>query len=321
MTTSHIQLTGIISDELAGSRIDIALHRLFPQYSRTQLQKWLKNGSVKVNHLTQTEAKLRVAAADQITVETEIIPDLSFEPQSLPLDIIYEDPDLIIINKPVGLVTHPGAGNHDHTLMNALLYHYPELASLPRAGIIHRLDKNTSGLLVIARNSTSYQTLVSELQARTIKREYRALVCGRLISGGELTTNIGRHPVKRTLMTVLNSGGKIARTHYYILQHFRYHTYLQVILDTGRTHQIRVHMSYLGFPLVGDPDYNRPYTHLANLTTEADNALLNFKHQALHAIKLTLKQPSNHELLTFTAPLPNDFAGLLKALTDDLKNS
>jgi len=237
----------------------------------------------------------------------------SWTPQPLPLTIVHEDSDLLIINKPQGLVVHPGAGNFHGTLVNALLYHFRELAQVPRAGIIHRLDKDTTGLLVVARTLRAHKQLVDQLKGRAISREYLGLVIGTLTSGGVIRAPVGRHPVQRTRMAVISSG-RPATTHYRVLERFLACTFIRVSLDTGRTHQIRVHMAHLGHPLVGDPVYGKrpPSRHGGDL--KVTDALLGFGRQALHAAHLELEHPLHRHRLTFDAPLPEDMFGLLEEL-------
>ncbi|MCH9770750.1 MAG: 23S rRNA pseudouridine(1911/1915/1917) synthase RluD [Gammaproteobacteria bacterium] len=314
-----IKLNSSIPIELEGQRLDQALAQLFPDYSRSLIKSWIQNGQVKVNQTTQTVPRSKVRTEQIIDIEAELIPAQNWQGQDLPLDVIYEDKDIIVINKPIGVVSHPGAGNPDKTLVNALLHHDPELNNLPRAGLIHRLDKDTSGLLVIARNLASHNHLIQAMQAREIHREYQTIVNGHIISGGSIEAPIGRHPSQRTKMSVV-TGGKPAITHYRVIKRFQKHTHLQVILETGRTHQIRVHFAHIKHPLVGDKAYSRPYHH-KNLPPELTDALHHFKHQALHAGKLELKHPISGEAMCFEAPLPEDMQQLLVQLRKDLEQS
>jgi 23S rRNA pseudouridine1911/1915/1917 synthase len=236
----------------------------------------------------------------------------TLQPQEIALNVVYEDQDIIVINKPVGLVVHPGAGCADSTLLNALLYHYPELSNIPRAGIIHRLDKDTSGLLVITRNLISHTKLVSDLQKRQIKREYVAIVNGVVTTGGTIKAPIGRHPTKRTLMAV-KEGGRPSTTHYRVLERFSAHTYLKVILETGRTHQIRVHLTHIGYPIVGDPTYGKRIRMPKKCSDTLRKTLENFKHQALHAQRLELKHPSAGKTMEWEVEPPEDMKKLLQA--------
>lgn len=243
-------------------------------------------------------------------VRERTIPDL---PQALPLEIVFEDEHLLVVNKPSGLVVHPAAGNPDGTLLNRLLHHAPELATLPRAGIVHRLDKDTTGLLVVAKTLPAHKGLVEQLQARSIKREYRALVVGVLVTGGTVEGAVGRHPVERTRMAVV-SGGKPAVTHYRVIERLPAHTFLKVELETGRTHQIRVHLAHIRHPLVGDPLYGgRPRLPKGG-TEDQIRALQGFRRQALHAVRLRLTHPVSGQVLEWEAPIPEDFRGLLSAL-------
>ncbi|MGC1951426.1 MAG: 23S rRNA pseudouridine(1911/1915/1917) synthase RluD [Gammaproteobacteria bacterium] len=305
-------LIATVPKELAGTRFDQALAQLFPDYSRTRLAHWVRMGRITVG-TKKLSPKSRLQGGEQVQLHPAPLESPSWTPEALPLAIVHEDCDLLIINKPQGLVVHPGAGNFRGTLVNALLYHFHELAQVPRAGIIHRLDKDTTGLLVVARTLRAHKQLVDQLKARAIIREYLGLVIGTLTSGGVIRAPIGRHPVQRTRMAV-NSSGRPATTHYRILERFLACTFIRLSLDTGRTHQIRVHMAHLGYPLVGDPVYGkRPRTHNggdANLT----DALLGFGRQALHATHLELEHPLGRHRLTFDAPLPEDMFGLLEKL-------
>jgi 23S rRNA pseudouridine1911/1915/1917 synthase len=297
-----ISLKKIVPNTLDQKRLDVALVTLLPEYSRAKIQSWIKAGFVTVDDKF-LRAKAKVHANQTIIINAIITSSTKSQPQKIDLDIIYEDQDLIIVNKPAGLVTHPGAGRADNTLLNALLYRYPELAKLPRAGIIHRLDKDTSGLLVIAHNLIAHKKLVDELQQRKIKREYAAIVTGVITTGGTIEAPIGRHPVKRTHMAV-NNRGKPAITHYRIIKRFSAHTYLRVILETGRTHQIRVHLAHIGYPIVGDPTYGKKYT----------SPLKSFKRQALHAQCLGLKHPRTGKSMEWKTELPKDMEELLETL-------
>lgn len=239
------------------------------------------------------------------------------QPQNIPLAIIYQDDSIIVLNKPAGLVVHPAAGNRDGTLQNALLYHDPELVRLPRAGIVHRLDKDTTGLLVVARTAGAHRYLVEQLQARGVKREYRALVTGVMTSGGSVQEPVGRHPVHRTRMAVVKSG-KPALTHYRVLERLRAHSYLRVNLATGRTHQIRVHMAYIGHPLVGDPAYAGRLRMPAGIATELQRALSGFRRQTLHAARLGLHHPVTGEWMEWEHAIPADMQRLLDLMREDL---
>jgi 23S rRNA pseudouridine1911/1915/1917 synthase len=251
-TTDESSYTEIsINPELAGLRLDQALAKLFPDYSRSRLQRWIKDGHVLVNGAV-CRPKDTVFEADIIALTVVEEPEIEWRPQAIPLDLVYEDEAVLVINKPAGLVVHPGAGNVDGTLSNALLYYDPEIAKVPRAGVVHRLDKDTSGLLVVARTLTAQKHLVEQLQDRAFEREYEALTVGVMTAGGTVDAPIGRHPSNRLRMAVV-PGGKEAITHYRVVERFRAHTHVRVKLETGRTHQIRVHMAHIHYPLVGDP--------------------------------------------------------------------
>ena len=306
-----------VPDDLYGQRIDVILAKLIPHYSRAQLSAWLKQGLITVNgqHLKPKEKILTKAMIEFSDHAPEnVLINQRCLAQNIPLTIIYEDSSLMIINKQAGLVVHPGAGNQDHTLVNALLHHAPQLHELPRAGMIHRLDKQTSGLLVIAKTLSAYTALVRQMQAREIKRYYLALVQGHVISGGTIETFYGRHPRHRLKMAV-NSGHRQAITHYRINKHYQgYFTLLNITLETGRTHQIRVHMQHVKHPILGDPLYGQRPKMPTNLPQDIQDKLLSFKRQALHAATLTLKHPERDETLTFTAELPDDFQTILTTL-------
>lgn len=314
---SQLVLETIITQPLDDFRLDLALSTLLPEYSRARIQDWIKAGYVTVdNKILRSKDKVYVDQKVSITATISSITKL--QPQAIDLNIIYEDQDIIIVNKPAGLVTHPGAGNEDHTLLNALLYRYPELSNLPRAGIIHRLDKDTSGLMVVTRNLISHHKLVDAMQEREIKREYEAIITGTLISGGTIDAPIARHQTKRTHMAV-KGGGKPAVTHYRVIQRFLRYTHLRVMLETGRTHQIRVHLAHIGYPIVGDPTYGNKNKLSEKIEPKLRQKLQLFKRQALHARRLELSHPSTNELMIWEAPPPKDFAELLAALEHSTK--
>jgi len=315
-SNEQIHLQSIIPIELTGKRLDQVLHILFPEYSRSRLQEWIKQNVVKLDGLIASNQKIKIKSGQIITIDALQEIHAQAKPQNIPLNIIYEDDTIIVINKQVGLVVHPGAGISDSTLMNALLHHAPELKTIPRAGIIHRLDKDTSGLLVIAKTLTAHTKLVAELQERKIKREYEAVVYGAMITGGTVAASIGRHPLKRTSMAVREEG-KEAITHYRVLERFRDYTYIKVNLETGRTHQIRVHMVHIGHPIVGDQLYGGRFKLPKNASIELISFLKKFNHQALHARRLGLVHPKTGKFIEFVAELPEDFLFLLKLLRED----
>jgi len=310
------QLRAQVEPEQAGQRLDQALAKLFPDYSRSRLQQWVKEGLVKVDDQQICRPRDKVMGGEQVELEARMEEQVECNPQSIPLDLIFEDEQLLVINKPAGLVVHPAVGNRDGTLQNALLNHDPNLIQLPRAGIVHRLDKETSGLLVVARTPMAHKTLVEQLQAREVKREYRAIAKGVLVAGGTVDAPIGRHPVNRVKQAVV-PGGKSAITHYRVLERFAHHSYLRVNLETGRTHQIRVHMAHIKHALVGDPVYGGRLQMPAGASPELQNALRKFKRQALHARRLGLKHPASDEWYEWEVPVPQDMAELLEVLRMD----
>ena len=296
-----------VPDSAEGSRLDRYLAAQWPDYSRTLLANMIRDGHVSVEGLAPTKVRpaLKLEPGMQLTVEKPALEQLELQPEDIPLDIVFEDDALLVINKAVGLVVHPGSGNWNGTLLNALLHHDPALASVPRAGIVHRLDKDTSGLLVVARTLESQTELVRQLQARSVKRHYAALVLGDLEGAGTVAEPIGRHPTQRTRMAV-TAGGKPAVTHYSVRRRFRCCTLVECRLETGRTHQIRVHMAHLGHPLVGDETYGRRRV--------ADERLASFPRQALHAFRLGLTHPSSHEDCVWEVPMAPDIDALLGRL-------
>jgi 23S rRNA pseudouridine1911/1915/1917 synthase len=305
--------------ELAGRRLDAALALLLPQYSRTRLQGWIEGGAVRVNGLT-VRPRDPVVGGEVAVVEARIVDDTGVKAEKLPLDIVHEDASILVINKPPGLVVHPGAGNRASTLQNALLAHDPKLARVPRAGLVHRIDKDTSGLLVVARTLAAHTALVAALAGHEIQREYLAVCVGAMTGGGTVDEPIGRHRTQRTKMTV-RSDGRRAVTHYRIEKRFRAHTLARVRLETGRTHQIRVHLAHAGYPIVGDPVYGGRRRLPAGASTALIQALDAFKRQALHAERLEFTHPKSGQRVQFAAPIPADLAGLLGALAQDAREA
>ena len=305
-------ITDCIPVEYQGLRIDKALSKMFPDYSRSHLQKWLKQGLVSVDDEIVPQ-KQKIHGGERIDIQMP--PPLSGDwlAQAVALDIIYEDNDILVIDKPAGLVVHPGAGNPDGTLVNGLLYYDPGLSALPRAGIVHRLDKNTSGLLVVARNNVSRSRLIEQLQQRSVSRIYLTVVCGAPVSGGKIDAPIGRHLRDRRRMSVLDSG-KPAITHYRIAEKFHSHALLRVSLETGRTHQIRVHMLHIGYPVFGDPVYSRRLAAPLNASDELMQCIRHFNRQALHARRLSFIHPSTQRAMHFGSPLPKDMTDLISLL-------
>ncbi|MDD3352735.1 RluA family pseudouridine synthase [Zoogloea sp.] len=286
-------------------RVDLALARLFPEHSRSRLQSWLKAGRIRIAGASP-DAKTKVWGGETIELSAEPSEAvLAEQPEAIPLDVVFEDDTLIVINKPVGLVVHPGSGNWSGTLLNALLHHYPASRALPRAGIVHRLDKDTSGLLVVARTLEAQTDLVRQLQARSVKRHYYALVHGAPQPSGEVNAPIGRHPVQRTRMAV-TPGGREALTRYRVVERFERATLVECQLATGRTHQIRVHMTHTGHPLIGDATYGK--------SRSADPRLDAFPRQALHAWQLGLIHPASGEVCRWQVPLAADMEALLAEL-------
>jgi 23S rRNA pseudouridine1911/1915/1917 synthase len=304
-----------VPDELAGMRLDQCLAEMFPDYSRSKLQTWIKAGRVRVDGVA-LKGREKLDGGEEIELDAEAEAVLEDDAEDIPLDIIYEDEALLIVNKPAGLVVHPAVGNWRGTLVNALLNHDPELNTLPRAGIVHRIDKDTSGLLMVAKTLQSHNSLVEQLQERSINREYLALVKGWMTAGGTVDEPIGRHPVDRKRNAVRRDG-KEAVTHYRLEQRFKRHTLIRVKLETGRTHQIRVHMSHINYPLVGDQVYGGRFQMPADCSPALAEALRNFKRQALHAAKLGLEHPETGEYCEWEQPLPEDMRHLLTVLAEN----
>jgi len=314
--TQEINLKSEITATQTGQRLDQTLAGLFPDYSRTRIKEWIQAGWVYIDGAVSTKPREKVLEGQVIQVEATLVEETIAKAQQIDLDIIYEDEHIIVINKQAGLVVHPGAGNSDGTLLNALLYHCPSIELVPRAGIVHRLDKDTTGLMVVAKTVEAQTHLVAALQAREITREYEAIVLGTIISGGTVDEPIDRHPTKRTHMAVVHNG-KPAVTHYRVAEKFRAHTRLRLRLESGRTHQIRVHMSYIGHTLVGDPVYGGRPRPPKGVAPEFFETYMGFKRQALHAIRLELAHPYTCEIMSWQAPVPEDMVVLTKALRQD----
>jgi len=307
------QLHLIIPDDLAGLRLDQALQKLLPEYSRSRLQEWIKQELVTVGGKNATP-KQTVWGGESVLIEPQAsATESAFTAQEIALDIVFEDDTLIVINKPAGLVVHPGSGNWEGTLLNALLHHAPQLSGIPRAGIVHRLDKDTSGLLVVAKTLTAQTDLVRQLQARTVKREYLAVAQGIVDHEGTVEANLGRHPVHRTKMAIVPNG-KPAVTHYRALEHYAAHTLIECRLETGRTHQIRVHMQSIYHALAGDPVYGgKPVA----ATPAVRDAVKQLGRQALHAARLGLIHPVSQAFMEWRAEIPADMAVLIEILRSE----
>lgn len=314
----QIELKNTVKEDQLGQRLDQAIAELFSDYSRSRLKEWLLEGKVSLNGEVVTKPRIKVLGGEEITLLAELEDEERWEAQDIPLDIVYEDNDIIVINKSRDLVVHPGAGTPDGTVLNALLFHYPPIAEVPRAGIVHRLDKDTTGLMVVAKTVPAQTKLVRELQKRNITREYEAIAIGRMTAGGVVNQPIGRHSTKRTLMAV-SPMGKPAVTHYRVAEHFREHTRLRLRLETGRTHQIRVHMSYIQHPLLGDVAYGGRVRIPKGASEELTTMIRAFDRQALHAAMLRFEHPITGELLEFHAPIPDDMVAMTEALREDTK--
>jgi 23S rRNA pseudouridine1911/1915/1917 synthase len=309
-------LTAMVNESQLGQRLDQALAELFPDYSRSRIKVWILDSRVRVNGNVTATPKEKVLGGEAIEIDAIIEEETRWAAQDIALNIVYEDNDILVINKPRDLVVHPGAGNADGTILNALLHYYPAIAEVPRAGIVHRLDKDTTGLMVVAKTVPAQTRLVESLQAREITREYEAVAIGAMTAGGTVSQPIARHPTKRTHMAV-HPMGKPAVTHYRIMEHFRAHTRLRLRLETGRTHQIRVHMAFINHPLVGDPLYGGRPRPPKGASEALVNMLRSFDRQALHATRLKLYHPITSIEMEWFAPLPQDMVDLIDALKAD----
>jgi 23S rRNA pseudouridine1911/1915/1917 synthase len=304
-----------LPQQAAGRRLDQALAEALPEYSRTRLKRWIDTGQLRVDGRVPRPRDI-VAGGERVLLDAPDEDAVTPLAQEMALEIAFEDAHVLVVDKPAGLVVHPGAGNPDRTLQNALLALDPRLSKQPRAGIVHRLDKDTSGLLIVARNDLARASLTEALTARGIHREYQAVCVGVMTAGGTIDAPIDRHPVDRLRMTV-RTGGRDAVTHYRVIERFRRHTWVRVMLETGRTHQIRLHLSHAGYPLVGDPVYGRRLVIPKGATPKLGETLRAFRRQALHAAKLVFPHPVDGREIEVTAPLPPDFVGLVAALRKD----
>ncbi len=307
-----IQRAAEVPFELGGQRLDQIAAQLFPEHSRSRLAGWIKDGRLTVDGAVLRPRDI-VHSGAQLVLEAEQEAQGEWLAQDIELEIVYEDEHILVIDKPAGLVVHPAAGHQDGTLLNALLYHVPDIANVPRAGIVHRLDKDTTGLMVVAKTLEAHTKLVAQLQARSVSRIYEAIVIGVITSGGTIDAPIGRHGVQRQKMAVVDAG-KVAVSHYRVLERFRAHTHTRVKLETGRTHQIRVHMSHIGYPLVGDPVYGGRFRIPPVASQTLVQTLREFPRQALHARFLELDHPATGVRMKWESPLPEDFLWLLSLL-------
>ena len=314
-------VTLTITDEFHNKRLDAALGGLIDTHSRSTLREYIDEGKVAVDGVVITKPSVKVSSGQTVTVEIPDPEDLDAKPQDLPLDIIYQDDDILVINKPINFVVHPGAGVKDGTVMNAVLYHFPQTSSLPRAGIVHRLDKDTSGLMVIALSQLAQQVLTKAIAKHDVVREYEAIAEGQITAGGTIDAPIGRDPHVRTKMAVMPEGiGREAVTHYRVMERFRAHTRLRLRLETGRTHQIRVHMASIHHPLLGDNQYGgKRLKMLPGASEDLANMLRNYRHQALHAVHIEFAHPKTKEMMSFDVPIPEEMSELIELLRKDYK--
>lgn len=314
-TATRLSLQFQLDESYLGQRIDQVAALIWSDFSREKLKQWLKDGHLLVNGNT-VKPKYKCEGNELLSLNVELEAQTNSQPENIPLDIVYEDDDILVINKPVGMVVHPGAGNITGTLVNALLFHYPKSAELSRAGLVHRIDKDTSGLLVVAKNLEAQFDLSKQLANKSVYRIYDVVVYGNIIAGGTIDEPIKRHPVDRVKMTVL-PGGKDAVTHYNVKERFQHFTRVQARLETGRTHQIRVHFSYIGHGLIGDPVYMPRVRVPAGASELLNETLRGFKRQALHAAKLGLVHPCTKQDMMFEAPWPEDFSQLVDVLRSE----
>lgn len=305
--------------DFSGQRFDQIATELFSDYSRSRIQSWIKEGVLLVDG-KQTKPKEKLFGGETITLDVELEEQAVHDAQEIPLEIVYEDEDILVINKPAGLVVHPAAGHSDGTLLNAILHHAPETAMVPRAGIVHRLDKETTGLMVVAKTLQAQTDLVAQLQDRSMGREYEAIAIGAMTGGGVVDEPIGRHPHNRQKMAVEPIHGKEAITHYRLIKRYNNHTHIRLKLETGRTHQIRVHMAHIQYPLVGDPQYAGRLKMPKGCSPELQEGLRGFRRQALHAKKLELSHPATGEWMEWEVDLPEDMLELIQILEADLDN-
>ena len=303
---------------MEGERLDVAISKMLPEYSRSKITSWVKSGEAMINERI-FKPKDKVSGDEIVSLALNQESNNDWLAEDIPLNIVFEDDHIIVINKEHGIVTHPGAGNRSGTLANALLHYDPSLSKLDRAGIVHRLDKNTSGLMVVARNIKSQKFLVEQLQTHSVVREYSAVVYGHMISGGTIDEPLGRDPKDRVKQAVIRSGRE-AKTHYRVIDRYNNHTHVKAILETGRTHQIRVHLSHIGHPLIGDFIYGGKVRYPKKASDILKNKISNFKRQALHSKKLTLNHPESGELISFKTELPKDMFDLIKVLVEFDKN-
>lgn len=303
--------------QLAGVRLDVGASQLFPEFSRSRIQSWIKSGAMTLNG-NSVQIKTKLFGGERIDLKAQMEKEASWQPQAIALEVVHEDAEILVINKPVGLVVHPAAGHADGTILNALIHHAPDIAALPRAGIVHRLDKDTSGLMVVAKTLNAHRSLVEQLQDRSMGREYEAVVNGLVLKDGRVDAPIGRHPMQRKKMAVV-AKGKAAVTHYRVLERFQTCTHLRLKLETGRTHQIRVHMAHIKHPIVGDPLYagrQRQGKHSPAIA----QVLGAFARQALHAKRLMLEHPKSGASLAWETELPEDMQQLLAQLARDAQS-
>ena len=321
MTRSDEPLRARIPQQAAGRRLDQALAEMFPDYSRSRLTAWIKSGDVLLDDAVALPRQI-VRGGEEVVLRAQPVAEVAMLPEDIPLDVRYEDADVIVVNKPAGLTVHPGAGQPAGTLQNALLHFDAKLAEIPRAGIVHRLDKDTSGVMVVARSLRAHTALVEQLQARDMHRQYVAVVYGSMIAGGSVDAPIGRHPRDRLRQAIVEEpAGKPAVTHYRVHERFRAHTLIECRLETGRTHQIRVHMAHVRHALVGDPVYGSGLKLPKGATPELTEAMRAFRRQALHAQTLQFAHPADGRAIRVEAELPDDMQALIAALRTDTQEN